>query len=658
MNQLNVCLELSADISSGKDPVLLEENYQKVFKGTLTFLYSHPDCYLSIAFTGPQLDYYERKHPESIELLKDLLSRKQIEIIGGGYYAPIFPLIYPSDRAGQIEKMSNSIRQTLGKRPLGLYLFGSIWDPMLITNFHSCEMSFMFLDSTLVSQKYLKCLPLITSEQGKSIKVLPTYKNLLPEESENKKDWTKKLLKFYDRNRNDDSENHVISISLEFEYFAKLLGCGFLNELFDFNLDSNFQEKAINYTLPHEYLSKAEDYLSAYIPAGMEWNIAQWSSVPYKKTENSSHFPLSIHDYLNTYPQNNRLYQRMMYISMLIFQTKGGDKMRKASATQSLWQAQSGTNFICYPEGVPATAENRQSAYRNLNEAERFVRDGAKQCKESLTKYDYNGDGLNEYIAFLERYNAVVSLKGGQITDFNLIKSSSNYAASISAIEEVDGFSDGYARGLFVEHLGEKSDLKKYLDNNQISSPMFSKALFRERKLENKRKEIQLEGKGLFSEQKLPVTLRKNITFTQSGINVQYILRNESKEELNGFFAVELNFAQTRFDKNYANGDQYTTEIVHNEELKQFDYKKKFSFNNGVSFIHITDQADKRVFVIEPNELAGYSCSLLAFKRPVKSESPEETSKTLVSSMFWEINIAPGMEKEKSIFLNIIPVKK
>ena len=102
MNQLNVCLELSADISSGKDPVLLEENYQKVFKGTLTFLYSHPDCYLSIAFTGPQLDYYERKHPESIELLKDLLSRKQIEIIGGGYYAPIFPLIYPSDRAGQI----------------------------------------------------------------------------------------------------------------------------------------------------------------------------------------------------------------------------------------------------------------------------------------------------------------------------------------------------------------------------------------------------------------------------------------------------------------------------------------------------------------------------------------------------------------------------
>ena len=117
MSQLNVCLHLSADISSGKDTNLLEENYQKVFKNALTFLYSHPDFYLSIAFTGSQLDYYERRHPESIELLKDLLSRRQIEIIGGGYYAPVFPLIYPSDRAGQIEKMSMAVRQILGKGP-------------------------------------------------------------------------------------------------------------------------------------------------------------------------------------------------------------------------------------------------------------------------------------------------------------------------------------------------------------------------------------------------------------------------------------------------------------------------------------------------------------------------------------------------------------
>lgn len=658
MSHINVCLELAADISSGKDQNLLEENYQKVFKNALTFLYSHPDFYLSIAFTGPQLDFYERKHPESIELLRDLLSRKQIEIIGGGYYAPIFPLIYPSDRTGQIEKMSLSIRSALGKRPYGLYLFGSIWDPMLVMTFNSCGMDYLFLDSTLVSQKYQKCLPLIASEQGKSIKVLPTYKNLIPEEGENKKDWTKRLSKFYDKNKTEDYAEPIVSLSIDFEKFQMLLSSGFFNELFDFNLDANFHEKSVIFSLPHNYLQSAVDYLPVYIPAGMEWNIAQWSSVPYVKTENSSHFPLSIHDYLNIYPQNNRLYERMMYISMLIFQCKGGDKMRKLSATQSLWISQSGTNFINYPAGVPATAVQRQGAYRNLNEAERFARDAAKQCKESLTSYDYNGDGLKEYIAFMEKYNAVVALKGGQITDFNLIKSSSNYAASISAIEQFDGFSDGYNRGFFVDHLGKKEGLKNYLENNQISSPMFSRTLFKERKVENKRKEIFLEGKGFFSEQNIPVTLRKNIMFTQSGINVQYILRNESDVELDGFFAVELNFAQTRFEKNYEKGEQYTAEIVHNEELKQFDTKKKFSFNNGVSFIHITDSADKRVFVIEPNELAGFSCSFINFKRPVNTLEPECVSKTLVTSLFWDINLAPGMEKEKTIFMNVVPMKK
>lgn len=659
MSQINVCLELAADIASGKDQSLLEDNYQKVFKGALTFLYSHPDFYLSIAFTGPQLDYYERKHPESIELLKDLLDRKQIEIIGGGYYAPVFPLINSSDRLGQIEKMSLSISSSLGKCPYGMYLFGNVWDPMLVMSFYSSGMDYVFLDSSLVPQKYLKCLPLISSEQGKSIKILPTYKNLLPETTENKKDWTKRLVKFYEKNRQSENDVSLISISIDFEYFEKLLSCGFWNNVFDFVLDSNFQEKTLDFVLPYEYLKSSKTCISAYVPSGMDWDIAKWATSPYEINENERHFPLTIHDYLDLYPQNKRLYERMLYISMLSCQCKGGDKVRKLSAMQNLWNAQCGINIVSYPLGLPAVAQKRQDAYRLLNEAERYVRDAAKKFKESLTSYDYNGDGLNEYVAFMEKYNAVVTLKGGQVRDFNLVKSSSNYATSLSGIGKYDGFSDNYIRGLFVEHLGVANDLKQYLDDNHVVTPMFSEIMFRERKLENKRKEIFLEASGLFSENKIPVTLRKNITFTQSGINVQYILKNEGDEEINAFFAVELNFAQTRFDKNYSNGEQYGAEVVHGEERRIFDRKKKFVFNNGISFIQVKDEADKRNFVIEPNEESGLVCSLVGFKRPcTKMDSFDEISKTLITSLFWNLNLAPGMEKEKSIVLSVVPVKK
>ena len=163
----------------------------------------------------------------------------------------------------------------------------------------------------------------------------------------------------------------------------------------------------------------------------------------------------------------------------------------------------------------------------------------------------------------------------------------------------------------------------------------------------------------MFSENKIPVTLRKNITFTQSGINVQYILKNEGDEEINAFFAVELNFAQTRFDKNYSNGEQYGAEVVHGEERRIFDRKKKFVFNNGISFIQVKDEADKRNFVIEPNEESGLVCSLVGFKRPcTKMDSFDEISKTLITSLFWNLSLAPGMEKEKSIVLSVVPVKK
>ena len=99
---------------------------------------------------------------------------------------------------------------------------------------------------------------------------------------------------------------------------------------------------------------------------------------------------------------------------------------------------------------------------------------------------------------------------------------------------------------------------------------------------------------------KLPVKLRKNFTFSSSGITVQYILKNESPIELNAFFAVELNFSQTRFDKKFETESQYSTEAILNET--RLLLPDSFYADEGVSIIQVKDSADKRIFVIEPNE--------------------------------------------------------
>ncbi len=662
MNLMNVCLKLSADVESAQDHVLLEKNYQTVFKPLLSFLYSHPNFLLAVEFTGIQLNHYSKKHPESIELLRELISRKQIELIGGGYYAPVFPLLLPMDRSGQIEKMNTALRSAFGKRPSGLSLFGSIWDPSLVTAFQFCGMNYVFLDSTLISKKNTKFVPLIASEQGRSVKVLTAFKDLIPNPEEKGEDWTARIKKFINKKltsaEKEDTEYTpfvTIPFSLEqFSTFMKSECFGFISHSFE---EESTNSRGFEFILPSAYLKNAKKFIKTYIPAGMEWEIARWASQAFVQTENDSHFPLTIHDFLNEYTQNRRLYERMMHVSMLISQCKGVDKMRKMSASESLWQAQCGFNYVSLPFGVPAVSEKRQNAYKLLNEAEKFIREGSKSFKESLTSYDYNGDGLCEYVAKMEKYGCVLSLNGGQISELNVIDGGSNYASSLSRYEQFDSIKDGYTRGFFVDHLGEEWELKDYISNKKIATPIFSHIQFAEQKFIGKRKELHLEGCGKFSSLEIPVSIRKNYTFTSSGISVQYILKNESPIELKGFFAVELNFAQTRFDKDFKKGSQYSAEIILDGTKSEIDCTKNFNAPDKVSFLQIKDSADKKMFIIEPNEESGITCSMLHFKRPVTVNETQESASTLTASLYWKIDLAAGMEKEKTINLSIVNLK-
>ena len=226
MRMTNVCLILSADEEGNCSPQTFEKNYEAVFRPLLTFLYSHPKFPLAVSFSGLQLEWYASKHPEAIQVMRDLTSRKQVEVLGGGYYSPIFPILFPVDRSGQIEKMTSLLRSTVGKRPCGMSLYGSIWDPTLVTTFQSCGMEYALLDSTLIPAKNLCAHPLITSEQGKTLKILPTYKNLIPEEDESPEFWIERINNFAKKKRSQteffDSEK-VVSICFSFEKFASFV---------------------------------------------------------------------------------------------------------------------------------------------------------------------------------------------------------------------------------------------------------------------------------------------------------------------------------------------------------------------------------------------------------------------------------------------------
>ncbi|MCR5218355.1 alpha-amylase/4-alpha-glucanotransferase domain-containing protein [Treponema sp.] len=650
---LNYCIQISSEEACYQDVQTIEKAYQQNFKTAVSFLYSHPSFPVTLSVNGVVLSWIKKTHPEVIEVLRELLVRKQIELLGGGYYSPVFPLLFPVDRSGQIEKLTTTLREITGKRPTGISIFYDIWDPSLISTFQSCGMEYIILDSTLIPSNKSSYLPLIVSEQGRSLKVISSYKNLLPLENESGEDYVKRLA-VTDKN----SSNQIAVLPFKFSDFVKFIKSDagkYLTAL----LDKEDQTDVL-FTLPAVYLKKATSFIRSYIPAGMNFEAAQWAKKAFVKSENKSRFPITIHDYLNTYTENKKLCDRMMFISMLISQCHGGDKVRKHAASDKLWQAQSGYNFINVPSGSPAIAEQRQNAYKNLNEAELLIR----QCKnqpfqESFTSYDYNTDGLNEYLFQMENLNAVIDRKGGIVEELDSIVSFYNYAASLSRLENFDGCRDFYNRGLFVEHLLDDNDFETYIKEKKTTSQVFSQTLFEEKKIDTKRFYLLLEGKGIYSSLKMPVSLRKSFTVTSSGFMVQYILKNESPLSLKGNFVSELNFTQTNFALS-DNELQYTLELLEKGGTKKESVNDCICLKKeNISNILVKDKKSGLCFVIEPNEECNASSAIIDFSRPTDNDQEcKKTSRTLVTSLYWNVDLGPGMEMEKNINLSVISVKK
>ena len=100
MSRIHICYSLKSSRIGPNQKEIFEKDYINVYKPAAKFLYAHPDFFMSFAFNGVQIDFLQKEYPEFIELLHELISRKQIEILGGGYYDPAFPLLFPMDRTG------------------------------------------------------------------------------------------------------------------------------------------------------------------------------------------------------------------------------------------------------------------------------------------------------------------------------------------------------------------------------------------------------------------------------------------------------------------------------------------------------------------------------------------------------------------------------
>jgi len=652
---------VSTSLASNEE---FEKDYQTVYKPLVKFLYSHPELSFSFSFSGIQLQYYKKKHNEFITIIKQLVDRKQLEILGGGFYEPILPLLYPVDRSGQIDLLSDEIRLTIGKRPRGLALFADCWDSSLLNCLQSCGMEYVLLDNFVIPDDKRKFLPIFMSDLGKSIEIYPFYEDFLFEADQNPVNFIENITRQVEKIEKKDTycqiqPERIVNIRLNHNQMEKLLEKKWFDSFCDYIL--KHENNRVKTITPILYRKNSVIKIPCYISSGINGAVSKWISQAFKETENKRAYPFTVHDFLNTYKQSHELYNRIMYVSMMVNQYKN-DKMRKKAAREKLWQAQNGIGLLCTHKGTFSNSKYRQQCYKYLMEAEKILREGS-DFKESVSCFDYNGDGLNEYVCRMQNYFSYIDLTGGAIQELDILKNTGNYADNFSRFEEYDDVTDSYERGIFVDHVFTKEQFANYLLEKPAGDGVFSRVKYSELKYSQNHHEVQLYADAFFQPTKQKLYLRKKYIINSTGMNVQYILRNDSDKRFNAVFAIEANFANTNFDSEDIS--YYNIEVVDNENLIEIDATqattKKYGKNQlkNVDIIRLTDKQNGISFGLEPNENCGFSYYPLIFKRPdFYGDKIVDVDMTFVTTMFWEIDLEPGMETERTINFTITAVKK
>ena len=158
------------------------EVYEKAYLPMLEALEQHPGVRLSLHYTGPLLEWLRDERPAFIDRIRALVTREQIEILGGGYYEPVLASLPERDRIGQLRRMGDELEELFGRRPGGAWLAERVWEPDLPTSLAAGGYDWTILDdahfrAAAIPEEDLWG-PYTTEDQGRLLTVFGTEQGL------------------------------------------------------------------------------------------------------------------------------------------------------------------------------------------------------------------------------------------------------------------------------------------------------------------------------------------------------------------------------------------------------------------------------------------------------------------------------------------------
>jgi alpha-amylase len=182
LHQLYLSFLIHAHQPVGNFEDVLERAYAQCYLPFVELLEKHPSVRLGLHYSGCLLEWMEQRRPEFFEQLRALVVRKQVEMVGGGFYEPILIAIPPQDRLAQLQRMAEFIERRFGQRPRGAWLAERVWEPQLPTSLAAAGVEYTLVDDIHFLAAGFEPEQLhgsyIAEDLGATVKLIPGLKKL------------------------------------------------------------------------------------------------------------------------------------------------------------------------------------------------------------------------------------------------------------------------------------------------------------------------------------------------------------------------------------------------------------------------------------------------------------------------------------------------
>lgn len=565
----------------------MEEAYQNNYKPFLSILNKFPTVPIVLYYSGVLLEWIEKNHPEFIMLLSEMVRRKQVELLTGGFYEPIITLIPNTDRLGQIEKLTTYIRSRFGKRPRGNWLAERIWEQNLVYMLNTNGIEYTFLEDSCFEKTGLNSNETnniyLTEDQGKTLIMFPLSedfeKSIIIEQPE---EIVKKII-----NLSDTSGEKVVVILTNGEEYGKNMELNnrhFKNGwIEDFIKKLIRKEEIIKIEHPGRLVKTIIPKKKIYFPCTSYRDMVRWA-LP---TEMAKHFTIAkkkhklnrnvecfigggfFRQFLSKYPESNYMHSKMIYTNILVNQIRG-DKYKKKTAREELWKGQ--CNRAYWHGKYQGIYSNilRKNIYKSFIQAEKMTRNNGMFIP-SIINVDFDMDGRKEYLYQDVDINAYVHLKGGTIFELDFIPEAWNYLDTFSRKEEVyhnnnSYVFDDYLRRTFIDHFhADKSTVFDFYKNNSNEIGDFVENKYELSSLDREHFELVLQRSGFITtdKKKYSIELEKKYRFSNTTIDVYYTIKNKSEQKIKIWFGSELNLSFA------SNSEKYLSMFSFDQEDKK-----------------------------------------------------------------------------------------